>query len=154
MITKKKAGRLKKFRRTIHPKNGIISPLRAYWKNPVKLVPWIEYIAKGSLGLFLQRKSWIWYGLLTGTAVPCTFSAKKNHRKNRTQSVINTENGKRINYANTTNEWKNSKLKRNLSWLPWEKNLKVISVLSKKQFGKMKNISFLKFMSIAERSCI
>ena len=38
MITNKKASRLTKFGSTIHPKNGIIPLLSAYWKNSGKLV--------------------------------------------------------------------------------------------------------------------
>ena len=34
--------------------------LRAYWKKSEKSVQWIEDMAKGGLGLFLRKKTWIW----------------------------------------------------------------------------------------------
>ena len=60
MITKEKAGRLKKFRRTAHPKNGIIALLSIYWRNSEKLVQWIGDIAQGGLAMLLRKKAWIW----------------------------------------------------------------------------------------------
>ena len=55
MITKEKAGRHTKFGITIHPKNGIIPLLSAYWKYSEKLIQWIEDMAQGGLGLFLRK---------------------------------------------------------------------------------------------------
>ena len=87
MLKKKKAGRLTKFGRAIPPNNGIVTLLRAYWKNSVKLVQWREDMAQGGLGPFLWKNGFD-RRFAHRNSSPNAFSTKKHYRTNSNQSVI------------------------------------------------------------------
>ena len=93
MIPKKKAGRLTKFGKTIHPRKWDYSSgkIQRNWFNGQK--KWLRAVQD----CFYGRKHGfdIRSGLVTGRVVPYVFGINKNHRTNRNQSVIDAENGEK-----------------------------------------------------------
>ena len=95
----------------------------------------MEEMAQGGLGLFLEKKT-------------------STYQTNRNQLVISRENCKKKETLNSSGTWKYQKwvkepeAKEKPKLASLEKDLKVKSIWWKKQFGKMKKITLLKFLSI------
>ena len=96
-------------------------------------------------------------GLLTGRAAPYAFSTKKNCRTNKNQSIRRMMKKETLN---SSSAWKHQKWVKRLeteekpALVPLEKDLKLISVWSKKRSRKMKRFHYWSSCQSAERSFI